>query len=115
MHGFAYIEALLLFLMTASQRYAMHGMRKSSKYLIDIGEGNTMHIVTLPALLSSWHVTISRCYLPRVTLSKDLVARITAKMAKKQSKHIGGTIARGLVEGNGIDIVVSGQLDCNCM
>lgn len=49
----AYIEAPLLFLMTASQRYAMDGMKKPSKYLIDIGERNTMHIVKLPALLDT--------------------------------------------------------------
>ena len=65
-----------------------------------------MHIVTLLALLSSWYVTSKG-----VTLSKDRVARIiqSAKTAKKQSADIGGTIARGLVEGNGTDLVVSGS------
>ena len=64
---------------TARQRYAMHGMKKSSKYQIDIGGGNTMHIVTLLAMLSSWYVTSKG-----ITLSKDRVARIiqSAKIAK---------------------------------
>jgi len=91
---------------TAKQRYAMHDMKKPSKYQIDIGGGNTMHIVTLLALLSSWYVTSKG-----ITLSKDRVARIiqSAKIAKTQSADIGGTIAQGLVEGNGTDIVVSGS------
>ena len=90
----------------ARQRYAKYGMKKPSKYQIDIGGGNTMHIVTLLALLSSWYVTSKG-----ITLSKDRVARIiqSAKIAKTQSADIGGTIAQGLVEGNGTDIVVSGS------
>jgi hypothetical protein len=74
---------------TARQRYAMHGMKKSSKHPIDIGGGNTMHIVTLLAMLSSWYVTSKG-----ITLSKDRVARIiqSAKIAKTQSANMGGTI-----------------------
>lgn len=65
-----------------------------------------MHIITLLALLSSWYVTSKG-----ITLSKDRVARIiqSARTAKKQSDDNGGTIARGLVEGNGTEIVVSGS------
>ena len=91
---------------TPMERHVRHGMKKPSNYQIDIGGGNTMHIITLLALLSSWYVTSKG-----ITLSKDRVARIiqSARTAKKQSDDNGGTIARGLVEGNGTEIVVSGS------
>jgi hypothetical protein len=83
-----------------------HERPRPSKYQIDIGDNKTMHIKTLLALLTSEYVTNKG-----ITLSRDRVARIiqTARTSKSQNTDNGGTIARGVVEGNGTDKVVSGS------
>ena len=90
----------------AFQRHVMHGTKRPSKYQIDIGGGKTMHITTLLALLSAWYVANRG-----TKLSKDRIARIiqSARTSKSQTDDNGGTIARGVVESNGADIVVSGS------
>jgi hypothetical protein len=81
-------------------------IKRPSKYQIDIGDDKTMHIKTLLALLTSEYVTNKG-----ITLSRDRVARIiqTARTSKSQNTDNDGTIARGVVEGNGTDKVVSGS------
>jgi hypothetical protein len=79
--------------------------RKPSKYQIDIGNGRTMNIKTLLALLSSWNITAKG-----VRLSKDRVTRIieTSRTSKAQSAG-NATMAGGLVEDNGNHIVSGGS------